>query len=256
MIQATILQDVCGIDLQQHDDEIIVKDEVLECRTLKPWDREKPFFHPAVVGRENEDGSANLSIQTVSQPVYGTLGEFFDTGFFSSTATKIRAKLNSPDAMLRAMGKDYEDVNVENIAALINNATIQWALEQPPESVRRRYLARGLPWVAGPDRSHNNGPGWIWSGLSFDRRTDAVEVRLHTMHTSVDHQIHFADGKLYMKLLSPARVLDWMYTDSLRQASVKRTFASSILGANSNEPHSPVRSPERTLAPSFLAQRG
>jgi hypothetical protein len=107
--------------------------------------------------------------------------------------------------------------------------------------------------VAGPDRSHNNGPGWIWSGLSFDRRKDVVEVRWHTLLTAVDHPIPFANRKLYMKLLSPVRVLDWgMYTDSLCHNGGTTTVPST-LGTNSKEqPSSVQRKP--VLAP-FLAQR-
>ena len=36
------------------------------------------------------------------------------------------------------------------------------------------------------------------------------------MNTPLDHPVPFVGGKLYCKLLSPAKALDWMYTDSLR----------------------------------------
>ena len=65
---------------------------------------------------------------------------------------------------------------------------------------------------------------WIWSHLDFTKEgvNDEDEpcriIDSHTMTTPLDHPVPFAGGKLYCKLLSPARVLDWMYTDSLRQS--------------------------------------
>jgi hypothetical protein len=135
---------------------------------------------------------------------------------------------------------------------LIDNATIQWAFDHALESARLRCLAQGVPLVAGPGRCHNNGPGWICSGLSFDRQQNKafVEVRSHTMHTLVDHPIPFADGKLYMKPLSPTRVLDWMYTDSLRHGGV-RTTSSSHVGATIKDQHFVPGAPGPALAPSL-----
>jgi hypothetical protein len=70
----------------------------------------------------------------------------------------------------------------------------------------------------------------------------------------VDHPIPFANGKLYMKLLSPARVLDWMYTDSLRHNGGTTTVPSTLVTNSKKQPSSVKRKP--VLAPSFLAQRG
>lgn len=39
------------------------------------------------------------------------------------------------------------------------------------------------------------------------------------MTTPVDYPLKAIGGMLYCKLLSPAKALDWMYTDSLRQPS-------------------------------------
>lgn len=76
-----------------------------------------------------------------------------------------------------------------------------------------------------------SGAAWIWSHLSFTacpNNSYKVMVNSYVMNTPLDHPVPFAGGKLYCKILSPAKVLDWMYTDALRH-SLERNFDNLVV---------------------------
>ena len=47
-------------------------------------------------------------------------------------------------------------------------------------------------------------------------RAEAVEVSAPCSHTPVSYLLKAAGGFHYCKLLSPARAMEWLYTDGLR----------------------------------------
>jgi Alpha/beta hydrolase family len=211
-----------------------VVDEFHDSWYLKPFDK-IPFFHPKIDVKKSVDGETKLALTTCTEAVYDKLDEMLDTGFFSNTCVELRAKLTSSQAAQLAMGHEnvpYEEI--PDIAGKMNDLTIQWALENAPQSVRTRYLQRGVPLVTGKDAGHKTGPGWIWSSLSLRRDVmkdpvtaamkDCTVVGSHTMSTPVDHPVPFAGGKMYCKLLSPARAMEYIYTDSLRPCPVRETW--------------------------------
>jgi hypothetical protein len=198
------------------------------------------FYFPKIDVMKSAQGETTLALTTCTEPVYEKLETMLDTGFFSNTCVELRAKMSSLQAANLATGN--EDTPFEeklDIASRMNEWTIQWALDNVPDSVRRRYLQRGIPLVAGKDIAHKTGPGWIWSPLSLrrDAMTDPVTgktqectiVDSHTLSTPVDHPVPFVGGKMYCKLLSPARAMDYMYTDSLRPSSFKETLQGMAL---------------------------
>lgn len=228
-----------------------VKDEFRESWWINPF-ADPPFYHPHVNVVASEGVTHRLEVGTVTEAVYEKQDYFlFDGGFFSNTALELRSKFNSIEAILQASGANHHDNDKQsnaaassNICSKMNALTIEWAIEHAPAVVKKRYLERGIKLKAGQDIEHHSGPSWIWSHLNFgnkgecgeeteevletsllpdDDYNDAEECRIidsHTMQTPLDHPIPAAGGKLYCKLLSPARVLDWMYTDSLRGASM------------------------------------
>jgi hypothetical protein len=68
----------------------------------------------------------------------------------------------------------------------------------------------------------NAGPLWIENPLKLkpikggDGRVVAVSVSAPCSHTDVDYPIKAAAGFHYCKLLSPARAMEWIFTDGLR----------------------------------------
>merc|ERR1712173_246466 len=70
----------------------------------------------------------------------------------------------------------------------------------------------------GPDVGpYNVGPLWIWSNMEYNSNSDKtlVTIRSIMMKTSVDFIIGASAGFHYCKVLSPARALEWIQTDSL-----------------------------------------
>ena len=110
-----------------------------------------------------------------------------------------------------------------NTASSINQMTIRDAFDSAPEIVRNRYIERGRKLQAGQDIEHKSGPSWILSRLDYSKKGACEDdddelchiVDSHTLSTGIDHPL--TPGKLYCKLISPARALEWMYTDSLRK---------------------------------------
>ncbi|KAG7374569.1 alpha/beta fold family hydrolase [Nitzschia inconspicua] len=229
-----------------------VSDEFHQSWWINPF-HDPPFYHPSI-----ESGSAKtdnllvnatstvvtlstersmvLNMETVSEPVYEKSDMYlFDAGFFSNAALELRCKFNSRQAILEAAGKNVPFESECGTCSKMNERTIEWALEQVPESVKRRYLERGTKLVAGKDIEHSVGPSWIWSYMDYRRVDDrTIELDSHIMSTPLDHPVPASGGKLYCKLLSPAKALDWIYTDSLRPATELSTFYHENLASPAN----------------------
>jgi len=74
--------------------------------------------------------------------------------------------------------------------------------------------------VTGDDKGpYNEGPLWIWTYMSYDVNDDktVMTVRSPMMRTPVDYLIGSAAGFHYCKVLSPFRVLEHIYVDSLQE---------------------------------------
>ena len=186
---------------------------------VMPQDDEPLFYHPSIDGlSENEDGQLTLHVRTATEAVYDRM-DAIDNARFPNTARELRTKFNSREAILHALGQSLTDGDSEqtDICSRINQKTIEWALDHAPERVVNRYLERGIQLVIGKDIEHSVGPAWIWSYLELNKAFDEMgrEVRVvnsHAMKTPLTHPVPFNEGKHYCKLLSPAFVLDWLYT--------------------------------------------
>lgn len=223
---ARIQHELAPVELQANI--ALTTDEFKHSWFLNPLS-DPPFFHPTV----ELDHSNKVILKTVSEAVYEKEDYYaFDAGFFSNTAMEIRSKFNSPQAIWNATGRDVPFAPTPNACSAMNAKTIEWALQNVPETVRQRYLQRGIQLQAGKDIPHSSGPSWIWSYLEFKQaRKNGKDIRIldsHTMVTPLDHPVPFAGGKLYCKLLSPARAMDWMYSDSLRDPSAEGQLVRDV----------------------------
>jgi hypothetical protein len=233
-----------------------IKDEFHQSWWINPL-HDPPFYHPKIhaadmisefTSYENATAMMNttrvssadfqkiINMGTVSEPVYEKPDMYlFDAGFFSNAALELRCKFNSRQAILQAAGIDVPHESECGTCSKMNERTIQWALEQVPESVRQRYLDRGIKLVTGKDIEHSAGPTWIWSYMDYRRVDDkTMEIDSHIMSTPLDHPVPASGGKLYCKLLSPAKALDWIYTDSLRPSTEASKFYHDVLLSPSN----------------------
>jgi hypothetical protein len=68
------------------------------------------------------------------------------------------------------------------------------------------------------------GVQWIWKSLEFKKysahngKLVAFNVLSPNMRTPTDYIVPLAAGFHYCKLISPARALEWIYVDSLKNA--------------------------------------
>jgi len=72
--------------------------------------------------------------------------------------------------------------------------------------------------VTGDDMGpYNEGPLWIWTYMKYstNKTTGTVTVQSPMMRTPTTYPIKAARGFHYCKVLSPFRVIEWIYVDSL-----------------------------------------
>ncbi|CAF2054711.1 unnamed protein product [Rotaria magnacalcarata] len=165
-----------------------------------------------------------LYVHTVTQNVYD-IGDQFDSGETHTSAEEMRAKLISRQVLLTAAdGKahNFNQTDAQSLCGLINQHSLDWALEYAGAKTKDRYQRIGKQMIIGDDIGPlNAGPLWIWTPLKFDLGKDGqgktiVTVRSPTLRFPSDYPLVSVAGFHYCKLLSPARALEWIYIDSFK----------------------------------------
>lgn len=173
--------------------------------------------------------SCVLHTTTVSDNIY-EIGDKLDTGFFSNSASEIRAKFKSRQVMWTAAGYHNVDFNstdgpAVSLCRAVNQHTYTSALntlQSTAGGTLSRFLAYGVPMVMVKDRGpFNAGPLFITNHLEYTKAKnstggDIIEVSSATLVTPDNYFVQAVAGMHYCKLLSPARVLEWVYVDGLR----------------------------------------
>ena len=169
--------------------------------------------------------SCILNTTTVSQCIYEVIDEKLDTDFFPTSASEIRTKLSSRQKIMESagMGKvDFNKTDGGSICKTINEYTYSWALANAGSNTLARFKKLGEPMVFGEDKGpYNAGPLWIYNPLEYKQITDengvtVQEIRSPMLRTPTDYFLQVSAGFHYCKLLSPARVMEWIYVDGLR----------------------------------------
>ena len=188
-----------------------------------------PVHLPHVLNTDNcsvPSSGCIVNMTTVSQNVYDTVENLVDAGFVPTSASEIRVKLKSRQIVLESAGyrnTDFNKTDGSSICKDINQKAYEWALQSTNKATLARFNKYGVPMVMGDDQGpYNVGPVWIWDPLSYKKiksssGQDVIEVRSVMMRTPKDYSIKAAAGMHYCKLLSPARAMEWMYVDSLRE---------------------------------------
>jgi len=145
----------------------------------------------------------------------------FKTKFKSREAIRVNA--HDPTA-----SSDLD--KVADMCKNINKAAFTWALSHAEPAVKSRYEQSGEPMVMVDDVEATigiTGPEWIKDELVFKRVSDSksptgtrIEVQSWKFVVSNTNggklPWFFPVGMHYCKLLSPARAMEWIYTDSMR----------------------------------------
>merc|ERR1712185_105057 len=132
----------------------------------------------------------------------------------------------SREAVWDANGLDADSSLDKNytICRSVNQAAYDWALEHADAEVASRFLKTGIKFVMVDDKTATigiTGPEWIKDELVFTRTDDEVQIQSwmfvvgNTNHGNVPWW--YPVGMHYCKLLSPARAMEWIYTDSQRK---------------------------------------
>jgi hypothetical protein len=161
----------------------------------------------------------------------------FDTGFTSVACDELRVKMKSRQSVHLAAGvanASFTELDDRNdICQSLNQHSIQLieqAIANPRyaesglKRIYERYLRIGYRLQVGEDLGpFNAGPTWIWQPLKFEKGQDGgggnvAVVRSPSMRTPQDFWVPLSAGFHYCKLMSPARVLEWIYLDGIREA--------------------------------------
>eukprot|EP00933_Yihiella_yeosuensis_P017944 TRINITY_DN1491_c2_g5_i1.p1 TRINITY_DN1491_c2_g5~~TRINITY_DN1491_c2_g5_i1.p1 ORF type:complete len:533 (-),score=130.51 TRINITY_DN1491_c2_g5_i1:110-1708(-) len=190
-------------------------------------------FHLSNITVENK----KVSISTFSQCYWNDkleeLLEDFDTGFTFTSAQEIGTKLYSRQCTLNVgLGlKTNFSEDDPDFCAETNKMAYAWALEHGPKKSVDRFLKNGILMEMGKDAEKGAGPLWVYARLEMNKKEkdgrEIVEIVSPMMKTEQDYwkdKFHVPRPSSipdpgcyhYCKLLSPARVMEWMMVDGLR----------------------------------------
>lgn len=197
--------------------------KILSTDAIHPVSGISPIHLPHVWSPKcAQEQGCTINVTTVSYPVYSAL-DGLDTGFYYTSASEIKVKLMSRQAMWLAAGVanvnyNETDVNV-NTCRDINRQSYEWAKANAGEAALARFEKIGQPLEFGDDIFLGNaGPLWIENPLKYTEASDKSKVTITApcTHTPIDYAIKSAAGFHYCKVLSPARAMEWIYIDGLR----------------------------------------
>jgi hypothetical protein len=236
-----------GFDNWRHSNEFhLLSDEDM----IPPYYRDK---HRANIALENGE----LQSRTITQLRYvelsvtdvaaglngyaiikeekaGVLESNTDDGNDYTSAKEIATKLNSREKAFNVTIGITADESLDDgdRCEAINHAAYQLALETASPSALKRFQASGRPLKMVSDKKPTPpaGPWWIWNYLQFTDKGDNVEVMSYYAYYALSG-LAYGAGNHYCKLLSPARALEWIYTDGLRPVAAHSCcIKKTILG--------------------------
>ncbi len=181
------------------------------------------IHHPQITGSCSEPvPSCVVNITSDSQNVYQDKD---DSGLEATSASEIKAKIKSRQSIMEAAGMKNVSFNTSDgfsICKLINEQSYKWALSNAAINTLARFNRSGVPMVMGEDKGpYNNGAIWIWYPLVYTNTKnstggDILEIQSISLVTKTNYILKSFAGMHFCKLLSPARVMEWIYVDGLR----------------------------------------
>mmetsp|Transcript_16422 Transcript_16422/g.30967 ORF Transcript_16422/g.30967 Transcript_16422/m.30967 type:complete len:559 (+) Transcript_16422:38-1714(+) len=220
---------------------LVTKDAFHDVSDVRPFHLPH-IFEPPPGTACPDPATCHINATTVSMPIYD-IKEIADTGLWPVTASEFRTKFKSREALQQAAG--LKDVNYTatdelntHICQTINKAAYDWALSAASAKARDRFQKHGQPYVFAEDKKSGfgvTGPTWIHDALSFapsqDKKTVTVQSHYFPLKNKNLGDVPFIQtvGYHYCKLLSPARAMEWIYVDGLKEFYGTRDGATQIL---------------------------
>jgi len=172
-----------------------------------------------------KDSNCVLNTSTVTQNIYPPADDI-DTGGASTSAIEMRHKMKNRQACYEHVQAGPVEEDFE-ICGKINQHSIDWALQNAPQRTVSRYLQYGEYMQIGADIESKTGTNWTYSFLHETRKCDNVTHKwynsvqsnylyLKTIANGCKFEPQSECGVHYCKILSPAHVMEWLYTDGLR----------------------------------------
>lgn len=96
----------------------------------------------------------------------------------------------------------------------VNKAAVAQAEAMLPPKAKARYDQKGRKFCFLEDKPITIGPLFVLSDITLEDRGSCLAVQALSLVSHVDS--HIFPGVHYCKVLTPARALDWMMTDSLQ----------------------------------------
>lgn len=84
------------------------------------------------------------------------------------------------------------------------------------QSVFDLYDKIGQPIEFVEDTNSPSGILWVNQGNIYTNTTESYEVSSRELLSAIDFMVPKAAGMLYCKLMSPARILEWIMVDGLK----------------------------------------
>jgi hypothetical protein len=165
---------------------------------------------------EPADGSGEKSLLVNISAHADFYGDFLNTGSFTA-AKQIACKMITGARIAEQMGYEYDAPTSRNTCKEAN----QWAVDTAMELLKgtrslERFEERGKKICLKDDFDafFSAGPAWIKEELQYKETDACMEISSVKIDTELDSKLF--PGVHYCKLLSPARVIDWVFTDSLK----------------------------------------
>lgn len=158
----------------------------------------------------------------IEEEKLGVMQKRADDGADYTSAIEIATKMVSRQKVFSESSNPSPDnLDGKNQCQAINQKAYDFALSSiKGTSALARYQQKGIKMVMVEDKKPTPaiGPFWIWSYLTSTLTKDTppvLQVQSFYAFYSLSSNPYGA-GNHYCKLLSPARVLEWVYVDSVR----------------------------------------
>jgi hypothetical protein len=195
-------------------------------------DTVNPIHHPHIWNAcLNMREPCSLNVTTVSENSYELFDEALDMRSPYISAKEIRVKLKSKQSMIQVTWNDK--IGAHNVALTdsntlcqeINEYALQVAKKHLPKERLKLYEEVGIKVVFLQDIMISMvEPLWSYMPLRMveDLEKQILSISSPALLTSVNLQwkeITMMAGLHYCKLVSPARLAEYLFTDSLRLSS-------------------------------------